>query len=212
MSDNPYKPKLIFKSEPFAGRVCELTLDRITLGRGEHNMLAIHHPSVSLAHCEILVYGSEVIVRDLQSSNGTFVQGVRLNPQAQVKHGQTVRFGDVTARLELAPPDLEQTTSDETAIHEHAHILRDRKREQITPKAADDSITLRANSPSDVALGDQTVMLTRSKPSAVLTTLEVQPVRERPGAATPTKRLAVILIFALATVVLSFVLWLVFRR
>src|SRR5207248_921790 len=84
--------KLIFTDPNFSGRAYELALEKTTVGRGEQNTLVIRDNSVSLAHCEILMHGSEIIVRDLDSSNGTFVQGIRLNKQSQVKSGQTVRF------------------------------------------------------------------------------------------------------------------------
>ena len=61
--------KLIFLGEKFAGRVYEFAVEKTTVGRGDHNTLTIHHPSVSYSHCEILDYGTEVIVRDLGSSN-----------------------------------------------------------------------------------------------------------------------------------------------
>ena len=46
MSDNPYRPKLVFTGEPFAGRICELAQDKITVGRGGHNTLS----SLACAH------------------------------------------------------------------------------------------------------------------------------------------------------------------
>src|SRR5260221_2611117 len=100
MIDNPHKPKLVFISTPFAGRTYALTLEKVSVGRAGFNTLAIHDPSVSLTHCEILVNGPEVIIRDLGSSNGTFVEGARLqHHQSQIKSGQLVRFGSVEARL-----------------------------------------------------------------------------------------------------------------
>lgn len=135
--------KLIFISEHFAGKVYELALEKTTVGRGGGNTLAIHDPSVSLAHCEILVHGPEVIVRDLGSANGTFVNRVSLNhQQAQLKSGQVVRFGSVEARLELDPSDDEHGSSDITAVHEHARLVREQSREENRPKVADPSMTL----------------------------------------------------------------------
>src|SRR6266481_4172253 len=95
--------KLIFIDENFSGRVYELMLEKTTVGRGDQNTLVIRDTSLSSTHCEILMHGSEVIVRDLDSRNGTFVNGIRLNKQSQVKSGQTVRFGSVEARLDLGP-------------------------------------------------------------------------------------------------------------
>ena len=120
-------PKLIFTGEHFAGRVYELTLEKTTVGRGDHNTLALHDPSVSLAHCEILIHGAEVIVRDLGSANGTFVNGVRLDhQQCQMKSGQTVRFGSVEAHLYLEWVSWDDTAHEETAVFANRRIARER--------------------------------------------------------------------------------------
>lgn len=150
-------PKLIFVGEPFAGRLYELTLEKTTVGRGPHNTLSIHDPSISLAHCEILVHGPEVIVHDLASGNGTFLDGARINGQCQVKNGQVIRFGSVQARLELPPQNWEETATDETAIFVMQRAERDQRREKNRPKPADISMTL--ESPAE--LGHQTVLLPR---------------------------------------------------
>jgi hypothetical protein len=115
--------KLIFIDQNFAGQVYELVPEKTTVGRGDHNSLVIHDHSLSAAHCEILVNGPEVIVRDLGSRNGTLVNGVRLkNQQCQLKHGQTVRFGSVEARLELDAADERcPRITGETAVYWHGH-------------------------------------------------------------------------------------------
>jgi hypothetical protein len=120
--------RLIFTGEKFSGRVYEFALLKTTVGRGDHNTLVINDASVSLSQCEVLVYGPEVIVRDLGSSNGTFVNGVKLfNEQRQLKHGQTVRFGSVEACLDLEQqPSPSDTATAETAIFSHVRHLHDR--------------------------------------------------------------------------------------
>lgn len=74
-------PKLVFISDHFAGRVYEPVLEKTTIGRGEGNTLVINinDSEIPHIHCQILVYGGEVIVRDLGSANGTFVDEVRLH-------------------------------------------------------------------------------------------------------------------------------------
>ena len=139
--------KLIFTDEKFGGRVYEFALPKTTIGRGDHNTLTIHDNSVSQTHCEILVFGPEVIVRDLGSSNGTFVNGVRLhNQQRPLLNGQIVKFGPVTARLELEEPSSADTATDETAIHSHAQYLRGRHNEPKSPENA--AMTLQSASES----------------------------------------------------------------
>ena len=120
--------RLIFTGAKFGGRSYEFSQSKTTVGRGDHNTLAIHDPSVSQTHCEVLVYGPEVIVRDLGSTNGTYVNGLRLcNQQCQLKPGQTVRFGLVEARLELEPSSYSDsdTAVAETAIFSHVRHMHD---------------------------------------------------------------------------------------
>ena len=60
-------------------------------------------PSVSSHHCEIVMRGSEVVVKDLDSTNGTFINGERVT-ESVLKPGQTLRLGQVDMRLENGAP------------------------------------------------------------------------------------------------------------
>jgi len=66
-------------------------------------MFQIIEPSVSGRHCEILLRGNEVVVRDLKSTNGTFIQGERIT-EAILKLGQILRLGRVDLRLKVSTP------------------------------------------------------------------------------------------------------------
>jgi len=148
--------KLIFTDPNHAGRVYQLAVEKATVGRGNQNTLVIADASVSAVHCEILVNGSEVIVRDLGSHNGTFVNGARLtNQQAQLKSGQTVRFGAAEARLELDEPLSDETVSEMTAVRAMQRSVRDQRREENRPKPADPSMKI--ESPASNADDDRTV-------------------------------------------------------
>ena len=71
----------------------------LSLGRGDSNNFVIAHSSVSASHCEVTFNGEVVGIKDLGSSNGTFVEG-ELVEEAVLKNGQTIRLGDVTMRFE----------------------------------------------------------------------------------------------------------------
>lgn len=131
------------------------------MGRGSDNTLVIHHPSVSLVHCEILVNDAEVIVRDLGSANGSFVDGIRLShQQSQLKSGQIVRLGAVTARLELN--DHRDDATEMTAVHEHRRIVRYQAREQQETKPQPPGMTLDDGSKSGDA--EKTLTFAQSQP------------------------------------------------
>lgn len=114
-------PKLVFTSGPLNGRSFELLVDRTSIGRSSQNTLTIPDPSVSQTHCEILVHGTEVILRDLGSSNGTSVDGELLQrAQRPLQPGARLVFGSVEARMEWDLDSSTGTTStDVTAIHAH---------------------------------------------------------------------------------------------
>jgi len=80
----------------------ELSEKWITIGRADGNTFQIAEASVSGRHCEVLLRDGELVVRDLQSTNGTFVNGQKIS-EAVVKPGQTLRLGEVELRFETAP-------------------------------------------------------------------------------------------------------------
>ncbi len=95
------------------GRTHELKADKTTIGRVEDNIFQIAEPSVSSHHCEVVLRGNEVIVIDLNSTNGTFVNGEKVS-EGPLKPGQILRLGQVEMRLETdaapaAPKKLDQT-------------------------------------------------------------------------------------------------------
>jgi predicted component of type VI protein secretion system len=91
--------KLVILSEGMTGRSHELTAEKTTIGRLEDNTFTIGDPSVSSHHCEVLMRGGEIIVRDLNSTNGTYINGERIT-EAPLKPGQILRLGQVELRLE----------------------------------------------------------------------------------------------------------------
>jgi len=199
--------KLIFTDKNHAGRVYELTLEKTTVGRSDQNTLVIPDSSLSALHCEIHVNGPEVIVRDLGSRNGTYVNGVKLqNHQAQLKSGQTVRFGSVEARLELDQMPADDTASDMTAVHSLARIQRERKWEEEHPKPADPSMKL-ASSDSN-ANADRTVTsMTTTKQREATGSAPSTPAVTEPEKSSKATDLVIAAIVALGLVVFLWLRW-----
>src|ERR1035437_7919181 len=91
--------KLVVLSPGMTGRMHELKVEKTTIGRSEDNTFEIADPSISSHHCEVLLRGSEVVVRDLNSTNGTFISGGKVTEKV-LKIGQLLRLGQVEMRLE----------------------------------------------------------------------------------------------------------------
>jgi hypothetical protein len=87
-------PKLLIKSKGFEDRVLDLKLGINRLGRSAQNDFQIEHPTISLKHCEIEVAGDALIVRDCDSTNGTFVDGQPVIA-AKLSAGTALRLGHV---------------------------------------------------------------------------------------------------------------------
>ena len=92
--------KLVVLSAGMTGRTHELKVDKTTIGRVEDNTFPIADPSVSSHHCEVLLRGTDVVVHDLNSTNGTFINGEKVNGEAVVKPNQIWRLGQIELRLE----------------------------------------------------------------------------------------------------------------
>ena len=95
--------KLVILSQSMNGRVHELKADKTTIGRVEDNTFQIAEPSVSSHHCEVVLRGNEVVIKDLNSTNGTFINEEKIT-ESVLKPGQTLRLGQIELRLEDGAP------------------------------------------------------------------------------------------------------------
>lgn len=91
--------KLVIKSEGFNNQVLELRLGVNSVGRSPANDFVIDHPTISAKHCEVELDDDGVLVRDCDSTNGTFV-AERPVREASLWAGQTLRLGDVELLVE----------------------------------------------------------------------------------------------------------------
>ena len=116
--------RLVLLSEGFTGRTYELKVDRTTVGRVSDNAFEIPEASVSSHHAEILLRGNDVVIRDLDSTNGTFINGEKIT-EAVLQPGQTLRFGTVELRLDTgdAPPPASKPVSPPSAAVRSKQIL-----------------------------------------------------------------------------------------
>jgi CheY-like chemotaxis protein len=95
--------RLVVITPGLTGLSHELGARWITIGRADRNVFQIVETSISGVHCEVLLRGNELAVRDLRSTNGTFIEG-RTVTEGVLKPGQTLRLGEVELRLEIAAP------------------------------------------------------------------------------------------------------------
>ncbi|MBC7855116.1 MAG: FHA domain-containing protein [Pirellulaceae bacterium] len=75
------------------GKEVQLPLGVCLVGRGKECHLRSQMDAISNRHCMITTSESEVIVRDLESLNGTYVNGERVASEAVLRGGDQLRIG-----------------------------------------------------------------------------------------------------------------------
>ena len=87
-------PKLIISGKPH-----ELVDEAITIGRGPDNTIVVNDPSISTHHAQLLLEGDTYRLKDLESTNGTRVNGKPVT-ETVLRFDDRIRFGAAEARYE----------------------------------------------------------------------------------------------------------------
>jgi pSer/pThr/pTyr-binding forkhead associated (FHA) protein len=104
--------RLLKKSSDGPAQVLELNLGVNRFGRDPESDFPIDHPTVSARHCEIILTAEAVLLRDSNSTNGTFINNEPVK-SAVLQAGQTIRLGDVeyfveTVEVKIAIPEFDR--------------------------------------------------------------------------------------------------------
>jgi DNA-binding NtrC family response regulator len=97
---------------PGKGATVERAMERAVIGSAAECDLALADPSVSRFHAEIVLDDAGLRLRDLGSTNGTRVDGVRI-ADAWVEAGARIAVGETTVRLEVLREEDEVEVSGE---------------------------------------------------------------------------------------------------
>ncbi len=90
------KLQIVFKKGGRKGDVLTFTQDLIRIGRHEDNDVVLHAKrdrKASSHHANIIRDGDRFLIQDLDSTNGTFVGGARIDDDFALSNGETVMFG-----------------------------------------------------------------------------------------------------------------------
>lgn len=92
-------PKMIVSIDGVVIKEVQLTKDRTTLGRRPYNDIVIDNLAVSGEHAVIQMAGSEVFLEDLNSTNGTYINGKAVKKQL-LQHNDTIEIGKYKIRFQ----------------------------------------------------------------------------------------------------------------
>lgn len=103
-------PKMIVSIDGVVIKEVQLTKERTTLGRRPYNDVVIDNLAVSGEHAALQMNGSEVVLEDLNSTNGTYVNGKAVKKQS-LQNGDTIEVGKYKIKYvnEAEAPGFDKT-------------------------------------------------------------------------------------------------------
>jgi transcriptional regulator with GAF, ATPase, and Fis domain len=121
------RPRLLVLSGPLKDSILPLPEGDVTIGREASNGIAVVDPSVSRKHCVLSTVDGRFRVRDLDSRNGTMVNGTGVEEQ-WLQHGDEIAAGDSSFLFLIEEEELTQseggvefedaqTTAETTILH-----------------------------------------------------------------------------------------------
>jgi hypothetical protein len=98
-------PRLVAQSPEFAGKIFDLKAPEITVGRLPDNGIQVEHASVSGHHAVFKLEGQDYIIKDLDSTNGSRINGEKI-AQQKLRRNDILRLGNIEMLYdsEHAPP------------------------------------------------------------------------------------------------------------
>jgi diguanylate cyclase (GGDEF)-like protein len=110
----PRRPCLILYSGGDAGMPFDLEPGAYAIGRAPECHLQLDNPGISRRHAELRVDADAVVIADLGSSNGTYVNETRVTGPQVLRSGDMVRLGVVVLRFY-------ESQSLEAALHDRIY-------------------------------------------------------------------------------------------
>src|SRR5437762_3399032 len=99
-------PRLVAISGPLKGAVLNLTQDEMTIGRLSGNGVSIPDMALSRRHCAIKREAERFLISDLDSRNGSFVNGIPVKNRP-LEHGDQIEIGDSTLLFLLQEGEIQ---------------------------------------------------------------------------------------------------------
>jgi pSer/pThr/pTyr-binding forkhead associated (FHA) protein len=96
----PAMGNFLFRTGPLRGQRYQIKTPVLNIGRADYNDLVIPDASVSTSHAKLQRREGVWMLVDLDSTNGTFVDGDKVSGEAPLAPGAMVRFGDVQVVFE----------------------------------------------------------------------------------------------------------------
>ena len=113
-------PRLVVVDGPLRGQTFYLDEPVVSIGRLESNDICLEDPFVSRNHCVIRTEGDECLIEDLNSANGTYLNGERVN-EGFLKEGCLIQIGTSQFIFKLKNPEETITLSQKLVVANNRH-------------------------------------------------------------------------------------------
>lgn len=152
--------RLVVRQGPIPGQIFELNRNEISIGRDIANDFVINDAEVSRKHAKLTLEGDRYKIEDLNSTNGTYIDGQRLIGPHVLAIGEIIMFGDNVgvildgepARPELtAPSKVDLGMTPVAAIPAPAESI-DKPVEPVIPQMSNIPILQQAIPEAEVAV------------------------------------------------------------
>lgn len=120
---------LIGRSGEWKGKRFPIKVPIVNVGRAEYNDVVITDGSVSTMHAKLQRREGIWVLMDLESTNGTMVDGERVEGEMPLAPGAFIRFGDVSLVFEPTDDTVDAPKGSSTSVlnaGEIAKMLRER--------------------------------------------------------------------------------------
>ena len=114
-------PKLLVKHPEAGDLTFTLSGERITLGRRSDNAIRINHTTVSGHHAELVSHNGHYIIRDLESTNHSYIEGVMFL-EAELDRPCRLTLG--TVECEYLPDDVDRVPEEMDSLRKTVGLLR----------------------------------------------------------------------------------------
>jgi pSer/pThr/pTyr-binding forkhead associated (FHA) protein len=94
--------KLVVANGKLSGKEIPVRNNQFVIGRDASCHLRPSSPAVSKLHCAVITADEGVWLRDLKSTNGTFLNGERISDRAMLHHGDKITVGPLLLQVQIS--------------------------------------------------------------------------------------------------------------
>jgi adenylate cyclase len=171
---------LVIRSGPMKGQRIPIRVPIVNLGRADYNDVMLSDDSVSTSHAKLQRREGVWVLVDLESTNGSFVDGERVRGEAPIAPGALLRFGDVQAMFEPTDDTVDAAKGSSTKLISAVQLPAP------PPAAAPPPAPREPNAPP--APPTPSAAAPAPKPGPVVGTVPERPAVTPPAAAAPPPR------------------------